>query len=297
MPRYDETMWRPALALLPCGCNALLGLDSTHEVDAAALCTGPAPGSFGPTTMIDTQMVSMGNDPITCPTLTEDQSVLYYDRLDKTTVKTRTGSTWSPPTIATSLDLGGIESSPSLSYDGRHIFFANSMAGAPRVPYESFTTQPTGNQWAPPTPVEIPAGLADPELLLGVPTSDGQHVVAWHGASTAYNLVELELSGGAWTARDTMANIRVVGAMVSDSGAQLSPDGCWMVFSRLDNSTRAHQILIAIRGKDGTFDPPEVLATSLPTNSRDPWLAPDGNTLYFDDGNITGTLYSAPRIP
>jgi WD40-like Beta Propeller Repeat len=295
MARYDAPMCWLAFALPVCGCNALLGLDPTHEVDAAPVCTGPAPGAFGPPTMIDSQPVVMGNDPITGPTLTADQSVLYYDRLDKTTIKTLTGTAWSTPAIVTSLDIGGIEGTPSLSYDGTHIFFGSSMPNGARVPYESFTTDPTKNSWAPPTPVAMPPDVAGPNLLFGVPSADGQHVVAWHGMATAYDLVEVERSGGGWSVRDTMANIHVVGAAVSDSGAQLSPDGCWMVFSRLDRSTNAHLILIAIRGADGTFDPPQVLATGLPPNSRDPWLSPDGNTLYFDDGNISGTLYSAPR--
>ena len=123
--------------------------------------------------------------------------------------------------------------------------------------------------------------------------------VAWHGSPTAFSLVELEKVAGAWTPLDTTSRIQTVGVAVSDSSAQLSPDGCWIVFTRLDNSTGAHDILISIRGVDGAFEIPQKLATNalVPSNNhRDPWLSPDGNTLYFDDGS-GGKMYSAPRMP
>jgi hypothetical protein len=279
--------------LLVAGCDRLLHLDDIHATDAA-IDAVPCMSTLVPG---DFSMHSIALPSVGTPSLTMDQSLMYVTTSGTISYSTYAGA-WSAPAPVPTLSAAGFyEDHPNLSYDGQHIYFTrHPMTGGYDQPYEATKIDAASETWGPVDAVVYPSALAGNDVVYGVPTTDGNRVVASHGRNGFNHLAELVLSGGVWTVVDTTAALYAPGGDVSDTAAQLSPDGCWLLFARIDRQvdTVDHDVMIATRMDDGTFGAPEKLFTNVSTqNEQHPWLSPDGATLYFFV--ITPEVYVAHR--
>lgn len=295
-----------ALALLALGgCDRVLGLEAvpnaTDAGDASdarrpgldAFACGPssiAPGDFSTPVLMFTNATS--------PSLTGDQQLMYV-AVSGTLQYSTDGNGWTALMPVDSLNDGSdYDDRPSLSYDGLHIFFTRHPAsGGYDLPYEAIRTDDVTQTWSPVTSVVFPPVLAGNDVTFGIPSADGRLVDVSHGVDSHYHLTELALDAThTWTLTDNTTALYHPGDNVSDTNAQLSPDGCWMVFSRIDHDVEpGHEIMLAARGLDGTFGAPVLLLTNNSTqDEQHPWLSPDGNTLYYFDG-VDGSVYVATR--
>jgi hypothetical protein len=273
--------------LLVAGCDLVLGLRHFPPVDSAVPCNATlTPGDYSMTAIVFPNEVA--------PTLTMDETVMYMAAGGTISYSHDSGS-WSAPTAAATLDDPlYYEDHPSLSYDGKALFFTRHLStGGYDLPYEAHQVQL--DTWAPATPIEFPSALVGNDVVFGVPTMDGMRVVASHGLTNHYHLAELARAGTTWSVLDTTGALYPVGGDVSDTSAQLAPDGCWMVFSRRDNAVinPDHDLMLTTRGADGMFGPAVRLFTNAsPLDNQHPWVSPDGATVYF--AQDTG-LYVAHR--
>ncbi|MBV8757360.1 MAG: hypothetical protein JO257_08805, partial [Deltaproteobacteria bacterium] len=285
-------MWRCGLTLLfASGCDRLLGLetvptgsnvDASATVDALACTASIAPGNFSAPAAIFAGA---------SPSLSGDQQRMYFANSGSLASAVNTGGSWAQPLPVPSLnDAAYYDDRPRLSYDGSHIFLTRHPTPSTNVidqPYEATLSDAASQTWGPVTPVRYPPSLAGGDVMFGVPSADGRLVPVSHGQVSHYHMTELALVDDTWTLTDTTAALYASGDDVSDTPAQLSPDGCWMVFARIDhNVSPLHVLMLATRGLDGNFGAPEPLFTTPSgANEQHPWIAPDGHTLYYFIGS------------
>jgi hypothetical protein len=273
------------------GCARVLGLDDIHPhdaaVDAQVCTTSVSPGDFSVLTKVFVGSVA--------PSLTSDQMLMYVVTSNVLAYSTYAGGWKAPMTVPSLDDPTMSEDRPSLSYDGQQMFFVRFPPGNYELPYLATRIPGAGESWNVDA-VTFPGVLAGGDVSFGVPTADGNRVMVSHGSSQHELLAELAWERGAWQVIETTDALYPPGTDVSDTTPQLSPDGCWLVFTRLDHASPGnHDVWFAVRGLDGTFAPPQKLFTNVSIqDEQHPWLSPDTMTLYYFNG-MDNTTYIAKR--
>jgi hypothetical protein len=229
------------------------------------------------------------------PSLSIDQRVMYV--ATSPTISYATFSTgWTAATpVAPLTDAAYVADRTALAYDGQELYFTRHPVGGGYDLTYSAAQAGAPDAWGPIAVVAFPSAIAGNDVIYGIPSADGRRVIASHGMSGHEHLAELAFQAGAWTALDTTNALYPAGGDVSDTRAQLSPDGCAIVFARLDRAvdTSDHDVWFATRGADGSFVAPQRLFTNASTqDEQDPWLSPDAASLYYADG---ATIYVSHR--
>jgi hypothetical protein len=284
----------PVLFASTAACDGVFNLDHVAQPSDAAiepLVCNPtlSPGDYSTEAVVLTNYFT--------PALTTTQNLMYLQAANDLYYSTFSG-TWSTPALVTSLaDPAWASVFPRLSYDGLSIFFQRHARNTSNfdVPYQSHRTADVP-EWDVPTAVEFPPVFIGGDVAYGVPSANGKRVMVAHGTGGHYHLTEVVLVAGAWTIVDTTTALYPVTIDVSDTNSQLSPDGCSLVFTRVDRNVdpNDHNVMFALRGLDGTFGPAQKLFTNPSTvDEQHVWLAPDASVIYYHLNN--GTIHRATR--
>ncbi|HEY5923743.1 MAG TPA: hypothetical protein VIV11_18805 [Kofleriaceae bacterium] len=241
-------------------------------------------GPWGPPTALD--FAAVGDDD---PTATGDMLELYFNRAADIYVTRRSaiGSPWQTPEPVAELNTAEAETTPEVSYDGLTIYFASARAGTlgGNDVWRS-TRISRGAAWSSPVHVNELCSTA-PD---GAPTVVDPLIATLDSARAGASLdIFIATRSSATTAFDTPVVIAELNSAQDEGNPMLTPDKLSVYFD--SNRSGNGELYVATRAtSSGPFGTPERIVELSSTNAdTDPWLSPDGRTMYFTS-NRDGTL-------
>jgi Tol biopolymer transport system component len=221
------------------------------------------------------------------PTLTADMLEMIFDRgsVLMHTTRATTTSPWSTPTVIAELRTAQGETSPELYPDGLTLLFTSDRAGNLGGGDIYITRRPDrASPWSAPQRItELSSTAYD---LSATTTADDRFVVftserAPGGAGNAdLWSADRATAAGPWNAPTRLA---AISSPADDIAPFFHEPSAMLYFA----SARTGQLDLyrAHRRADGSFDPPTPV-TELDTALResDPWLSPDGTTMFYSAG-------------
>jgi hypothetical protein len=260
------------------GCHGVFGLNSVDvhvDADLGPACGAPPePGAFASYELLF--------DTFTSASLDEAQTRMMLQGSNGEVLETSAqGTGFAVPTAVPVLRVHASEPPrPRLTYDGNHVYL-HSQEG-------TFEATRGAAGWAMPTQVAIEeaSGSAEP-VTLGVPDRDHLRVIGWR--RTMFRLYEYTIDSEG-RLREVLGTLDALndGQVVS---AQLSPDGCWLVYGH--TSDVGYEARIAGRpSRFAAFTSGRKLTDRLDASEFEPWLSPDGNTIYVRGPQMPSTTYA-----
>jgi Tol biopolymer transport system component len=264
----------------------------------AALAASAASAQTGPTSLRDTGtpilfapgVISTG-DLEFAPAFEPDMKTVYFvkgspgaKRVMWIVVSHLRGGKWSTPEIAPfSGQYSDID--PTLSPDGRKLFFASNRpteGTAPRKDFDLWVVEKTEGGWSSPRNLGAPVNSAGSETTTSV-TSDGTLYFA-SGAREANRpgrrLYRAKLVDGRYTTPEPLPP--PIDGGEEDSNQYVAPDGRYLIFfSRRPGA--AEPALFVSYAENGGWTAPETLSERLNADYAPytPLVSPDGKSLYF----------------
>lgn len=253
--------------------------DASADDDAAdAMPLGPW---SAPTAM---PITPVGDDD---PSATGDLLELYFNRAEDIYVATRasTAAPWGPPAAVAELNTTEAETTPEVSYDGLTIYFAS--ARMPTLGGNDIwmaTRASRAAAWN--TPVHVPelsSTAADGAPVMADPTTI---LIDTDRAGTLDIFIATRASvTDPW---GTPAAIPELNGAEAEGNPVLTADKLTVYFD--SNRTGGSEMFVATRtAPTAALGTPAPIAEINSTSSdTDPWLSPDGRTMYFTS-NRDGT--------
>jgi Tol biopolymer transport system component len=258
--------------------------DDAGSQDAVMDPDGAAPlGPWQAPTPLD--ILAVADDD---PSATGDLLELYFNR-DNDIYVTKRGSMsepWDTPVAVAELDSADAETTPEVSYDGLTIYFASARAGT-LGGNDIWRSSRASRAAAWSTPVHVielssagadgAAASTDPRLIM---------IDSDRAGTLDVFVAQRAMPSGAF---GTPAAVDELNSADSDGNPMLAPDGLTVYFD--SNRGGDGAIYAATRTTPtATFAAPAAIAElSAPGDDTDPWISPDGRTLYFTS-NRDGTL-------
>ena len=268
------------------------------EPDAPPFATGP----FGNPVLVSVSSATARDDDVT---LTADMLEMFWES-DRETAgqsdlytsrRAKVGDVWSLPSKVIELSSASAEGSANISGDGLTIYFASNRSPSANMDIYVATRADRASPWRTP---EVVASLSDPSssdydaqpwsstvLYLGSARPPAK------GGSDVYRATRTSPSG-TWTAPALVPGLdtqEYEGEMFADSQGAMwitstaaGDDDIWRAQPDPDNP--------------GTFLAPTIITEICgPAAEDDPWLSPDGHTIFFTSNRNSSTLdiYMATR--
>ncbi len=212
---------------------------------------------------------------------------------------------WSAPTKVQFVDENSEGSNPSLTADGKRLFFVSRSRGAHRV-YEA-KRESIDSPFEVAVPVSIPAPQDDPEEQPAI-LDAGTPCISADGLTLLFYSMKYKGLGGSdlWETRrasldapwEPMRNLgEEINSHYHEFAPGLSADGLSLYWFRADSEDNS-DIWMAKRSEgDARFEGAckvEGVVNTI-TNEHHPRLSADGLTLYFDRGTPDPRLWQAHR--
>jgi len=236
------------------------------------------------------------------PTLTGDMLELYWETtrtgMFDVFVSTRTavGTPWSPPVLVTGISTSTTEASPEISGDGLTMMFTRYLSTAVLQDIVVSTRATREAAWEDAVP------LAE----LNSPMNDYAAVIAGSGLEIFFHSERAGGMGG----RDLYTSVRPnlaspwgppvpiveFNSPGEDESPFLLPGDLQVLFGSSVSGNR--DIYLSSRAGPGQpWGPPVPLAgINTPADESDPWLSPDGHTLFFSTSRSGNSeIYQASR--
>lgn len=248
----------------------------------------PAPYVFGAAE----RLVELGaEEPNENPTLTVDQLDIYF-----TTRRGETGAdvwhatrasvdeAFSVPEVLSAVSSDYFDTSPAIASDGLTLWIGTDRPGGlGDLDIWSSERSSRIDPWPSPMPVrELNSPAKD------IPRPLGAHGTAMPMSSSRDNAIDaywtyMAVRNGPtapFSAPALVEGLAEAGRNLTDGF--LSQDGLTLLFSRALVGEPADLFVASRRSPSAAFDAPEPLdALNTAADERDPWLSPDGMTLYF----------------
>lgn len=265
------------------------------RVGFAALDDGGATGPWTNLTEVTELNIATMNDD---PTLTPDQLEIYFNSMGDIFVATRASAAdpWGAPQLVTQISTTASETTPEISADGLELFFSRTNPTNGDV-FRS-TRMTRGDPWSTPVIVsELNTINSDVGVSL---TPDALTMYLSTGTST--NGLELVLSsrsavGATWSMPMLIPELS---SSAFDSDPFITANGLELLWSSGRGASKT-DIWRATRSSSfeawGNLAAVTELNQST-TDEDDPWISPDGHTLYFTRGttqNVDMRIYMATR--
>jgi hypothetical protein len=290
-----------ALLLSGCGDSRLLTLGRNPE--------DPAPNERPHYTLVRRVDELVADDSDTDnPTLTADLLTIYFssDRGDDTgndvwfSSRVNTSDPFDAPQALTLVNTEEDEASPAISLDGRELFYGSHNAGGMGELDIWAVRRPTRDaEWSEPAPVP---GVNTSEDDIPRPPGYGGRLMPMgsRALGTGYYATYLAArtdATAAFAAPVLVSELLMEGRSTID--AFLTEDGLALYFNLTpDAGETKGDLFLAVRASVtdafSAAEPLEELNSS--SDERDPWLAPDGRSLFFSsdrDGSLN--IYEAVR--
>ena len=288
---------------LACGCAQ----EQLLTLGRAALDAGSAVGSAGPAFEFEApvlvpELFSETKDDN--PTLTWDMKEIYFSSKrggDNSDVwwaeRAELSEPFSNPELLSLFSGEGFETSPAVDGDGLTFWFArrveDSLTG---LDIQRAIRLSQGDEWGEPTLVaELNSDTDD----IPRPTGAGGRVMPLGSrrTSTGYLSFSAERASSSDPFMPPVLLDELVEDGFSTADAFLSDDGLVILFNHVD-ADELGDLFVATRERlDLPFSGVALLETiNTAADERDPWLSPDGNTLYFaSDREGSLAIYRATR--
>jgi hypothetical protein len=261
-----------ALAVLAVGgCDGVFGLLHVPPLADAGL------GAW-------TDVRPVGDPPVTGddPTLTGDMLELYFDRGRDIHLMRRDSvdEPWGEPTVVSELSSPFIENKPNVTYDGLTIYLSSDRTGSIVRDIWRSTRATRSAPWS--EPVRDTA-LSSSQLDGGVVTSDDLlAVIESNRESIATRLFVTTRADrdAEWSPAVPMDDINTTAGR--ETGGMFSVDRLELYFAS-ERAGPTTDLYVAVRDSADTpfATVRRLLELSGPDDEEDPWISPDGRTLYF----------------
>jgi len=285
---------RGACLSLICGLAAC-GSVAAAPPDAA----GPAVPFSPPRQVLELADPAQDDDP----TLTDDMLEIYFASTRVTgqdgnadiwrSTRQRATDPWGAPGLVSELNTTRNDENPGISGDGLTLWFSSNRDG--NVDIYVATRATRAQSWSTPVRVsELSTAVDD----LGAEPGRSQLRIAVYGDSPR-RLFESTRPAldGAWTTPVALDSLNQPATADNLSGFFVSDLEIWFVSTRPGGHGQ-HDIYRAVRpAVDQPFATPvQVDGINGPSRDDDPWLSPDGHTVYFTS-SVTGNqeIYVAER--
>ncbi len=231
------------------------------------------------------------------PTLTGDQLELYFNRANDIFVTTRATITdaWGPITLVTQLSQANItDTTPEITYDGLTMFLASNRAPLTGV-LDLYVATRASRAATFGTPTKI-TELTTAQREAAPASGDGL-IVVFESNRNGNNDTFLAERPTFAVPFGTPVPVAAVNGISSDGNPMLSADGLEL-FINSDRSAN-NELYVATRAT--TADPfgapvPIVELNDPAADDQDPWISPDGRTMYFtSDRDGTVRLWQSSR--
>ena len=246
-------------------------------------------GAFGTPTQLSITIA--GADDY--PTLTDDMLELYFGRSSDIYVSKRptVNDQWETPAIVTEVSTAAKETSPEVSPDGLTLYFASDAAGGPGG-YDIWISKRVSRSapWGTATLVSELNSAEDEKAVTPGEDSDLIVLASARVVAQDYDLyMSTKQGSGQWTTPSLIANVN---STTKDSGPMLSANRLSLYFYTDRNGP--DELMVATRtDTDAEFSAPvEISELNGAEDDANPWISPDGATLYFSRNNA---LFKASR--
>jgi hypothetical protein len=214
------------------------------------------------------------------PCLTDDMLEMYFDTQSGLARVTRTAleQPWSSPVMVTELNTGNVNNA-KISGDGLTIYFNST-----RVPSMA------GDVWFATRPDRASA-FSTPELVLGIQTANDEFEPMVNAEGTVIYFGRTNVTPSLWrAARASTAvpfgNEQPLTALDFpgyDGSPWVSQDELVVYFHSDRVSSAERAIFRATRASttDAFSTPVRLIELDVPGKEEDPWLSPDGHTLFY----------------
>lgn len=187
------------------------------------------------------------------------------------------------PEPVVELNTSKFESSPAVSADGLTLWFGSERAGG-LGDVDIWRSQRSSRDepWSPPEHVaelssssaDIPRPLGDGERVMPLGSRRNEEGIYWTYFARRSSVDE------AFGEPELVAELASPDASIVD--AFLSADGLTLWFNRTPLDGKGDLYVATRPDRESPFGPPELVAElSTEDEERDPWVSPDGRTLYF----------------
>lgn len=281
-------------------CNARLGgsiASSTTDAADDAATDGATDaklplGPWNPPTPV--AITAVADDD---PSLTGDQLELYFNRTNDIFVTKRAAITdpWGAITLVAELSSAtDTETTPEITYDGLTIFLASNRAPLTGA-LDLYVATRASRAAAFGTPTKV-TELTTAQREAASATGDGLRIV-FESNRNGNNDTFLAERPTAGVAFGTPVPVDAVNTASSDGNPMLSADGLELYI----NSDRSGNNELYVATRATTADPfgvPVLIAelSDPAADDQDPWISPDGRTLYFTSSRDgTTRLWQASR--
>jgi hypothetical protein len=263
------------------GCHAQLegdGVDAAvgDAIDAAPDVMVPLGPWAAPTVL---PFSTAGDDD---PSLTGDMLELYFNRAQDIYVTRRASlaDPWGTPALVTELSAPMInDTTPEVTYDGLTLYLGSARPttlGGMDIWMATRTSRTAA--WSAPVHVDE---LSTASAEQSCPTSDNLHMTFETdrgGAGTDVYASERASTTLPWGAPVALAAVNTTS---TDGNPMLSSDRRELYFNS-DTSGNAELYVATRATATGPFSAPRLITELAdPTVDNDPWISPDGRTLYF----------------
>ena len=283
------------------GCSFQHGVASSGDVpdastsDAPLADSAPVPvfptGPFGTPTLVPISLSGVRDDDVT---LTGDMLEMYFES-DREAVgqsdiymarRASVTDPWPTPKRVTELSTTYLETSMEVSPDGLTIYFSSNRPPASNIDVFVATRANRSSPWSEPTLVSALSSASNDynaqpwsDTVLYM-TSDRAPV---RGGSDVFRATRGQPSS-AWS-----APVIVPGLDTSYYEGEAFADATGAIWFTGD-AEGDDDLWRAEPNGDGTFKPAQLVTEiGTPASENDPWLSPDGHTLYFTS-NRNGSL-------
>ena len=231
------------------------------------------------------------------PSATGDGLELYFNRATDIYVTKRASRSdpWSAPAAVTELNTLDAETTPEVSYDGLTIYFASNRAGT-LGDYDIWRSTRASRTapWSSPLHVnELCSAQAE-----GAPTQTDPSIILIDSARVGSQMLDIYMatrpgSSGAFEAPTAIAELN----SAESEGNPMYGAGKLTIYLDSNRSGNGEVYAATRASAADPFSPPAPIAElSNAGNDTDPWISPDGRTLYFtSDRDGTQRLWQTTR--
>lgn len=283
------------VSLTACKANISEGMHDAAVGSGDAADAGDAATMLGPWRTPEALAITpVGDDD---PSATGDLLELYFNRTNDIYVTTRSSPTggWSTPTAVAELNSTAAETTPEVSADGLTIYFAS--ARTPTLGGNDIwmaTRASRLDAWN--TPVHV-TDLSSTAAEGAVTTSDQLHAV-FDSDRAGTTMLDIYMSqrASATAAWGAPALVPELNSASNEGNPMLAADKLAIYFD--SNRSGDGELYVAARTTPtGAFGPPaRIVELSTASAETDPWISPDGRTMYFtSDRDGTQRLWQTTR--
>ncbi|HEX5060528.1 MAG TPA: hypothetical protein VFV99_14270 [Kofleriaceae bacterium] len=280
------------ISLTACKASISEGMDDAGAGSDAPRADALPLGPWGPPEPIG--ITPVGDDD---PTATGDLLELYFNRSSDIFVTKRSSPTggWSTPTAVAELNSADAETTPEVSYDGLTIYFAS--ARMPTLGGNDVwvsTRASRADAWG--TPVHV-TDLSSVAADGGATTVDAT-IAMFDSDRAGTTTLDIYMSqrASATAAWSTPALVPELESASNEGNPMLAADKLTVYFD--SNRGGDGELYAATRTTEAApFAPPaRIVELSSTAADTDPWISPDGRTMYFtSDRDGTLRLWQTTR--